>query len=214
VILLLTAGCAGGTVPEASGNPAASGVEEQDAGDSGGTEFSLEATFLLDMSAHVNGLVADMAYDQLESDWVGEFSTDSEGLFTGVGNVTYDALVFAVDEELCGYSWTELGEVAFNISGKVRDEGGQVSYPVKFFLLDVKVNSLSEPEPTCDDPPGYLSNFPSQYIEIHRNALLSTVLTHLHQNVGNQIQLGQDLAVTSGTVDYWIQLSLAAEDLD
>ncbi len=100
------------------------------------------------------------------------------------------------------------------ISGRVLDQGGEVSYPVKVFLLDVVPLPLSEPEATCTDPAGFLKDMPQLYIEIHRDALLSSILTHLHQNVGNQIKLGQALEQTSGTVDYHILVSMGLVELD
>ena len=209
-VSILASAC--GSSPDADLADFASPLEESSSGEQ--VNQALQGLFNFEMAATVNGLVADLAYDQLESEWVGEFSVDSEGLFTGVGNVTYDALIFAVDEELCGYAWTELGDVAFQISGRVHNQGGDVAYPLKLFLLDVKRNSLSEPEPTCEDPQGFLAKMPDQYIEIHRDALLSTVLTHLHQNVGNQIRLQETFTGQSGTVDYTILVSLAAVDLE
>ncbi|MCJ7735035.1 MAG: hypothetical protein MUP11_10855 [Anaerolineales bacterium] len=170
--------------------------------------------YLFEMSADVDGLVADMAYDQLKSVWKADFSVDSEGLMHGDGLVTFDAFVFAVDENLCGYSWTEKGQIFFVISGKVLTKGAEVFYPVKILPTQVERYSLSEPQATCDKPSDFLMDTPDQYITLHRDALISTVLTHLHQNVGDQIQLEQDLEQTSGTVDYKIRVSLAPILLD
>lgn len=174
----------------------------------------LEGAYGFVMSAEVDGLVADMAYDQLKSDWWGDFSVDAEGLITGDGLVSYDALMFAVNEELCGFAWTELGDVEFEISGKVLKKGGEYYYPVKLFLRDPQVHSISDAEPTCEDPQSYLSQIPPQYLEIHRDALLSIVLTHLHQNIGNQLQLEETFTGQSSTVDYTILISLDPVDLD
>ena len=207
LIVLLTASCAAGVPAAGDGQ-----IEEQAAPD--GADQVLGGDYHFKMSAQVDGLVADMAYDQLQSEWVGDFTVDSEGLITGVGNLTYDALIFAVDEELCGYAWTELGTAVFNMSGRVHSQGSEATYPVKIFLLDVDRYSLSEPEATCDDPQGFLAKIPDQYLELHRDALLSIVLTHLHQYVGDQIQLEQELAVKRGTVEYQILVSLAIVELD
>ncbi|MCK5793561.1 MAG: hypothetical protein KAH12_02570 [Anaerolineales bacterium] len=207
LVVLLGASCAAGnpSVPDAV-------LEESAAGEA--VEQPLNLDYYFEMSAQVDGLVADMAYDQLKSEWVGDFSVDPEGLIKGDGMVTYDALVFAVNEELCGYAWTEKGTVVFTMSGRVHNQGGEDSYPVKIFLLDVEPYSLSDPEATCTDPAGFLKDTPPIYIEIHRDALLSTVLTHLHQNVGDQIRLAQELAVESSTVEYQILVSLALVELD
>lgn len=213
LLVLLTAACAGDPGAGAPGNIPVGEVPQDDQTTGEEIEQTLRL-YSFEMSAAVNGLVADMAYDQLKSEWVGDFSVDPEGLIKGDGMVTYDALVFAVDEELCGYAWTEKGTVVFNMSGRVNNQGGEDSYPVKIFLLDVEPYSLSDPEATCTDPAGFLKDMPPMYLEIHRNALLSTVLTHLHQNVGDQIQLGQELAVESGTVEYQILVSLALVELD
>ena len=211
-VVLLTTSCAAGSEPSGDKSASDAGLQDPDSGEN--PEQVLGADYHFDMSAEVNGLVADMAYDQLKSEWEGDFTVDADGLIKGTGIVTYDALVFAVDEELCGYAWTELGTVVFTMSGRVHDQGGEVSYPVKIFLLDVEPYSLSDPEATCTDPAGFLKDMPPMYLEIHRNALLSTVLTHLHQNVGDQIKLEQALEQTSGTVDYHILVSLALQELD
>ena len=214
LMVLLTAACAGDPGGGAPGEiPVGEDSQDDQTAGEGIAQYP-EGVYGFKMSAEVNGLVADMAYDQLKSEWVGDFLVDAEGLISWDGTLTYDALVFAVDEELCGYAWTELGTVVFNLSGKVLDQGGEVSYPVKVFLLDVVPYSLSEPEATCTDPAGFLKDMPPMYIEIHRDALLSTVLTHLHQNVGNQIELGQALEQTSGTVDYHILVFPELEELD
>ena len=214
LLVLLTAACAGDSGAGAPGDIPVGEASQDD--NTAGEDIAQnpEGVYGFEMSAEVNGLVADMAYDQLKSEWVGDFSVDAAGLIKGDGMVTYDALVFAVDEELCGYAWTELGTVVFKLSGKVLDNGGEVSYPVKVFLLDVVPYSLSEPEVTCTDPAGFLKDMPPLYIEIHRNALLSTVLTHLHENVGNQIKLEESLEQTSGTVDYHILVSVGLVELD
>ncbi len=214
LMVLLTAACAGDLGAGAPGDIPVGEASQDDQTDGEEIVVTLEGAFSFEMSAEVNGLVADMAYDQLKSEWVGDFLVDAEGLISGDGNLTYDALVFAVDEELCGYAWTELGTAVFMMSGRVLNQGGDVSYPVKLLLLDVEQYSITEPEATCTDPQGFLKDMPPMYIEIHRDALLSTVLTHLHQNVGNQIELGQALEQTSGTVDYHILVFPELEELD
>ena len=214
LLVLLTAACAGDSGAGAPGDMPVGEAPQDDQTDADVIVQTPQGDFGFEMSAEVNGLVADMAYDQLKSEWDGDFSVDDEGLINGDGIVTYDALIFAVAEELCGYAWTEKGTVVFMLSGKVLNQGGEVSYPVKIFLLDVVPYSLSEPEATCTDPAGFLKDMPPMYIEIHRDALLGTVLTHLHQNVGNQIKLEQSLEQTSGTVDYHILVSMGLVDLD
>jgi len=214
LLVLLTAACAGDSGAGAPGDMPVGEVPQDDQTDADVIVQTPQGDFGFEMSAEVNGLVADMAYDQLKSEWDGDFSVDDEGLINGDGIVTYDALIFAVDEELCGYAWTEKGTVVFMLSGKVLNQGGEVSYPVKIFLLDVEPYSLSDPEATCTDPAGFLKDMPAMYKEIHRNALLSTVLTHLHQNIGNQIQLEETFTGQSGTVDYTILVSMALVDLD
>ncbi len=214
ILVLLTAACAGDPGAGAPGDMPVGELPQEDQTAGEGIGQTLEGAYGFEMSAEVNGLVADMAYDQLKSEWRGDFSVDAEGLINGDGMVTYDALIFAVDEELCGYAWTELGTVVFRLSGRVRNQGGEVSYPVKIFLLDVEPYSLSDPEATCTDPAGFLKDMPAIYKEIHRDALLSSVLTHLHQNIGNQIQLEKTFTGQSGTVDYTILVSMALVDLE
>lgn len=208
LIALLTTSCrgSGGAQP---GSPAGG---EAGAGQSGGDPQ--ETAFHITMSAQVDGLVADMAYDQLESEWVGDFTVNAEGLINGEGVVVYDALIFAVDEELCGYNWAEKGEANYVISGKVLEEGGETFYPLKILLRDVERLDLQGPDATCADPSYYYKEMPDQYLTIHRDGLLGTVLSHLHQSVGNQIQWGQKLEQTSGTVSYQIEVSLAPIPLD
>jgi len=214
ILVLLTAACAGDPGAGAPGDMPVGEVPQDDQTTGEEIVQTPQGAFGFEMSAEVNGLVADMAYDQLKSEWRGEFSIDDDGLITGSGMVAYDALMFAVDEELCGFAWTELGDVEFRISGRDLEKDGEYYYPVKLFLFDPIVESITDPEPTCEDPQGFLSKIPPQYLEIHRNALLSTVLTHLHQNIGNQIQLEKTFTGQSGTVDYTILVSMALVDLE
>lgn len=210
----LTAACADEPGIGPSGNPAAEDPVLEEPASSEGVDQSLKTEYLFDMSAEVNGLVGEMVYDQLKSEWDGEFSVDSNGLIKGDGMLTFEAFVFAVNEDLCGYSWTEKGFVVFVISGKVLKQGGEEYFPVKILPLQVERFSLSEPEATCSDPKDFLKDIPDIYIKVHRDALISTVLTHLHQNLGDQIKLEQVLEQKSGTVDYHILVSLAPVPLD
>ena len=211
---LLTAACDDGAGIGPSGEPAAERAVLEEPASGEEVEQTLNMDYLFEMSAEVNGLVEEMAYDQLKSEWRGEFSVDSDGLISGDGMLTFDAFVFAVNEDLCGYAWTELGQMVFMISGKVLKQGGEEYFPVKILPLQVERYSLSEPEATCSDPQGYLKDIPDIYIKIHRDALISTVLTHLHQNLGEQIQSWQVLEQESGTVNYHILVSPAVVPLD
>lgn len=214
LVCFLTASCLGN---EAAGIPAGSQSDNSAGAVYQGTasqDGSLETAYHFLMSAEVDGLVADMAYDQLQSEWVADFTVDANGLLNGEGVVIFDALLFAVNDDLCGYNWAEKGQVEFVISGKVHDQGGAQVYPVKILLRDVERLSLEGPNVTCSNPQSFLKEMPDIYLETHRNALLSMVLTHLHQTVGNQIKLGQELEQTSGTVTYRIEVSLAPLPLD
>ncbi len=104
LLVLLTTACAGDSGAGAPGDIPVGEAPQDD--QTAGEEIVVipEGAYGFEMSAEVDGLVADMAYDQLKSEWVGDFSVDAEGLIKGDGMVTYDALVFAVDEELCGYA--------------------------------------------------------------------------------------------------------------
>lgn len=212
--VLLFSACTGNSEAGAPGDMPVGEVPQEVQSTGDGVAKVLQGKYDFEMSAAVDGLVADMAYDQLTSDWWGEFSVDAEGLMTGVGFVNYDAMVFAVDDDLCGFSWTEVGNVEFKISGSVLEKDTEVYYPLKLFLFDPQVISKTEAEPTCDDPQNYLSQTPSQYHDIHRDALLTTVLTHLHQTIGDKIQVEETFTGQSGTVDYTILISLGLEDLD
>ena len=214
LLAFLVSACDSGAGVDPSGNPSPEeAVMEEPAPDEEG-DPTLDAEYQFSMSAEVNGLIGEMAYDQLKSEWRGEFSVDSDGSIRGDGMVTFDAFVFAVNEDLCGYAWTEKGQVVFVISGKVLEQGGEEFYPIKILLRQVERYSLSEPEATCDSPQAFLKDMPDIYIKVHRDALLSTVLTHLHQNVGEQIEFGQALKQQSGTVDYDILVSFNLVPID
>jgi len=213
-VVFLTAACDAGSDYGPSGNPSAADAVMEEPASGEEVDQSLKTDYHFDMSAEVNGLVGEMAYDQMKSEWDGDFSVDSNGLIKGDGMLTFDAFVFAVDEDLCGYSWTEKGQVVFVISGKVLKQGGEEYFPVKILLRQVERYSLSEPEATCSDPSSFLKDIPEIYIKIHRDALISTVLTHLHQNLGDQIKLDQVLEQKSGTIDYHILVSFALVPLD
>lgn len=207
LIAVLAVSCQSGGESLADSPPGA------DLQDSGSGDGSLDTPYHFTMSAEVDGMVADMAYDQLQSEWMGDFTVDAAGLINGEGTVIYDALIFAVDEDLCGYSWAEKGQADYVISGKIHEQGGEQFYPVKFLLHDVERLSLEGPDATCSDPGGS-DGIPDMYIGIHRDGLLATVLTHLHQNVGNQIKLGSVIETSSGTVSYQIEVTLAPVPLD
>ena len=113
LLAFLVSACDGGTGVDPSGNLSPEDAAMDEPVPDGEGDLTLGAEYQFSMSAEVNGLIDEMAYDQLKSEWRGEFSVDSDGLIRGDGMVTFDAFVFAVNEELCGYAWTEKGQVVF-----------------------------------------------------------------------------------------------------
>ena len=216
IIAVLITGCSevqdggsGGDLPDSDstdGNNLKSGNR---------AEF-LDQVFDFEMYASVNGLVERKVIDTLESDWIGTFSIDENYEMAGKGTLTYEADIFNVDEEECGYRWKENGTIEFEIKGKVHAEGVEYTFPVliKSPLPPPSERYLSGAEATCSDPDAWRTDIPEVFISLNRDALFGAVLQNLHMTLGREIKMGHVLEKKIGTVNYGILVGPAALPLE
>ncbi len=177
-------------------------------------EGFLEQDFNFEMYATVNGLVDRRVADTMESDWIGEFSTDSDGIINGQGSVTYEMYLYNADDKGCGYRWKETGSIDFKIGGKVHIDGNNFRFPVKILELTQKDLEIGPAEATCSDPDSWRDTILDLYIELAHDALIGAVLDPLHRSLGNEIQFGTVLEKKISTVDFGILVGPAAVPLD
>ena len=163
-------------------------------------------------SAGVNLYPANMI-----STWGGEFTIDPDGNFTGNGRLVTEANIFNVDEDWCGYAFLEKAEHEFQIAGKLKKQGEKYYFPIKIW----GVTTLTDPEPkigppeaTCDDPDSKQKEILGIFIEISRENMVGIVTQHLHQTVGDLIEMGIELEMEIGNVEYKISISPEAIPLD
>ena len=145
----------------------------------------------------------------LVSDWVGDFTIDADGGMNGTGRLVSEATVYVVDEDLCGYAYTEYTEHEFTIGGKIKKVGEDYTLPLKIWsvtLIPGKGPVVGAPEATCDDP-DTPRELPGIYIETQRNAMISLVTGGLHGTVGDQIEMGIELNTKVYEIEYKIFVS-------
>ena len=173
-------------------------------------DFSMEA-YLQDFNlSSIAGPAGEGLYPAtLVSDWVGEFTIDPDGSMNGNGKLVSEATVYVVDEELCGYAYTEYTEHEFTIGGKIKKVGEEYTLPLKIWsvtLIPGKGPVVGAPEATCDDP-GTPRELPGIYIETQRNAMISLVTQKLHGSVGDQIEMVLELNTKVDDIEYKIFVS-------
>ncbi len=152
----------------------------------------------------------------LVSDWVGEFTIEADGSMNGSGKLVTEATVYVVDEELCGYAYTEYTEHEFQIKGKLKKEGEKYYLPIKIWEvtpIQGKGPVVGAGEATCDDP-GPERELPAIYIKIQREAMVQLVIGKLHNPVGDQIEMGIELNTKVDEIEYKISVSPQVVPLD
>lgn len=210
---------AGGAIPvdNSSGQRIAKSQEDADFLDQT-FDFSMDAYLKdFDMSAIAGGSGANLYPATLLSNWGGEFIIDPDGNLTGQGRLVTEATVFNVDEDWCGYGFTEKAEHEFQIGGKLKKQGDKFNFPVKIWSVTTLTSPAPEigpPEATCEDPDPKKAEILGILIEVQREAMVSLVTQHLHQAVGDQIEFGIELEIEAGNVEYKIFVSPEAVDLN
>lgn len=79
-------------------------------------DFTMEAYLTeFDMSSLAGRACADLYPAIMRSTWGGEFTIDPDGNLVGQGKLVTEATVFNVDDDWCGYAFTELAEHTFQV---------------------------------------------------------------------------------------------------
>jgi hypothetical protein len=183
-------------------------------------DFSMEAYLKeFDVSTLAGSAGANLYPAIMNSIWSGEFTINPDGnLFGQEGKLVTEATIFNVDEDWCGYAFTDLAEYTFEIGGTLKKQGDKYKVPIKIWSLTLvsTESSIGPPEATCEDPdPRYADpTMVKVLIPTHRNAMVNLVMQHLHQEVGDQIEMGIPLEVEAGKVEYQIFISPEAVDLN
>ncbi len=181
-------------------------------------DFSMNAYLKdFDMSVIAGGSFANLYPANMISNWGGEFTIDPDGNLTGKGRLVTETNVFNVDEDWCGYGFFEKAEHEFQIAGKLKKQGEKYYIPIKIGSVTTLTSpepEIGPPEATCDDPDPQKKELLGIYIEIQREAMVSIVTQHLHQTVGDQIEMGIELNTEVGNVEYKISVSPEAIDLN
>jgi hypothetical protein len=226
VLLFILSACgsspaagAGGDLPvqENQGERIAKSQGEADFLD-GKFDFHMKAVIDdFDMSAMAGVPVDDLYPASMISTWGGEFSIAPDGKMTGSGKVITEATFYVVDEDWCGYAYTELADHTFQIGGTLKQEGDTYYLPIKIWDVTALVPEVKvgPGEAVCSDPGPERKQGLELFVEIQRNAMIQLVTQGLHTEVGDQIQMGMELelVVESKGVEYEIWVSPEAVDL-
>lgn len=226
ILVLVVTACAqtpdaggGGDLPQ-SGEPGGNIPKSQ-----GEADF-LDQTFDFSMMAYLKDFnfgsivgvpVEDLYPSSMISNWGGEFSIDPEGNMTGSGKLITEATFFVVDEDWCGYAYTELADHEFQIGGTLKVVGEKYYLPVKIWSVTSlsPMPAIGPGEATCDDPGPERNQGLELFVGIQRDAMIQLITQHLHQLLGDQIEMGIELSATSpdGNIEYEIMVSPEAVDL-
>ena len=228
VLMMIASACAQAPDPGGGGGdlPAASDPEGRIAQSQGEADF-LDQTFGFSMMAYLKdfnfsslaGIPAEDLYPaSMVSNWGGEFTIDTEGNLTGSGKLISEATFFVVDEDWCGYAYTELADHEFQIGGKLKVVGEKYYFPIKIWSLTSLPDTpaIGPGEATCNDPGPERNQGLEFFVGIQRDAMLQLITQHLHQSIGDQIEMGIDLSAESpdGNIEYEIAVSPEAIPLD
>ena len=226
VLMIIVSACAKSPSPGGGGDlPVASAPEQRVARDQAEADF-LDQTFDFTMNAYLKDFdvstIAGSAGTNLYpanmiSNWGGEFTIDPDGNLTGKGRVVTEANIFNVDEDWCGYAFLEEAEHEFLIGGKLKKQGEKHYFPIKIWSLTTLTDpepKIGPPEATCDDPDSKQKELLGIFIEIQRENMVGIVTQHLHQTVGDLIEMGIELEMETGNVEYKISVSPEAIPLN
>lgn len=213
LILVLLSGC-NNSPGGGAGDPVRINQDQDSNLTENETEDFLGQDFSFEMYATVNGLVDRNVPDTLESDWIGEFSTDSDGNINGKGTLSYETYIYNADDEGCGYRWKETGTMDFVIGGKVHIDGNDFKFPVKILSRTQNGREIDPAEATCSDPDFWRSEMLEVFHDLGREALFGAVLDPLHRSLGKEIQFGTVLEKKIGTISYGILVGPAAVSLE
>ena len=212
-------GGGGGDLPErsSSGERIAKSQDEAD---------FLDQTFDFSMNAVLNdfnfsslaGIPAEDLYPaSMVSNWGGEFTIAPDGTMTGSGKLITEATFFVVDEDWCGYAYTDLADHEFQIGGTLKRDGDTYYLPIKIWSVTAlsPEPNLGPGEATCSDPGKEQNQGLALFVSIQREAMIQLITRHLHQTIGDQIQMGMELSAQSpdGNIEYEIAVSPEAVDL-
>jgi hypothetical protein len=210
---------AGGDIPlkEAQG--------EKNAKSEGEAEF-LNGKFDFSMMAYLKdfnfgslaGIPAEDLYPaSMISNWGGEFTIAPDGSMSGSGKLITESTFFVVDEDWCGYAYTELADHEFQIGGTLKRVGDQYYLPIKIWSVKSLVPEvvLGPGEAVCNDPGPERNQGLEFFVGIQRDAMVQLITQHLHQSIGDQIEMGIELSAKSpdGNIEYEIMVSPEAVEL-
>ena len=226
LILFILTACAQSPTPGGGGNlPERSSSGERIAQNQGEADF-LDQTFDFHMKAVINDFdfsaIAGVPVDDLYpasmiSTWGGEFTIAPDGSMTGEGKLITEATFFVVDEDWCGYAYTELADHEFQIGGTLKRVGDTYYLPIKIWDVTPLVPGVvvGPGEAVCSDPGPERREGLEFFVEIQRKAMVQLVTQGLHSPVGDQIEMGMELemVVEAKGVEYEIMVSPEAVDL-
>lgn len=212
IFILLTTGCSTASSPGAGGDlPAVDPDPESDAAED---DFNALVGQLLDFEMRTEILGKDELRDKIKTEWTGEFSYDANGNISGIGVVYYEATIYQVDDEACGYRWVEKGMYNFELGGAVRQIDSEIVYPLKIIERSLGESTRSQAEATCDDPGPFETDYMDLYSDMHVRGLFAGVETYLHRNYEDQIRFCRPVEENTGNATIFILVCLLAEELN
>ena len=224
LLLIILTACAPDTDSgDGGGLPASSSSGERIAESQGEADF-LDQTFDFHMIAIIDDFdmseIAGVPVDDLYpasmiSTWGGEFTIAPDGKMTGEGVLITEATFYVVDEDWCGYAYTELADHEFQIGGTLKRVGDTYYLPIKIWSVTALVPEvvIGPGEAVCNDPGPERKEGLEFFVEIQRNAMVQLMTQGLHQSVGDQIEMGVELVTEAKGVEYEIMVSPEAVPL-
>ena len=212
IIVLISTACANSAEQGGGGGlPAGESDSAQDPSDNDLNNLEGE---LLDFFMNVEIDNNETFQDTIKTEWVGEFSLNSEGKISGLGVVDYFATILSVDEDGCGHLWTDEGSYNFVLGGNVQQKESGNVYPVKILERNNRSSSRSAAGATCEDPSPFDDAVLDIYSETHLNGLFAGVVNYLHRVYEREIKLCQPIQESNGNASIYIEVCFSAEDID
>ncbi len=211
LVILLITGCSTASSPGAGGDlPAVGPDPTSDAADND-SESLVGQLFDFEMRTEILG---NEVRDKIKTEWTGEFSYDAEGKISGIGVVYYEATIYNVDGNGCGYRWTEKGMYNFDLGGTVRQKDSGNVYAVKIKERSLGESTRSQAEATCKSPGPLNTEILEIYSDLHLKGLFAGVEIYLHRNYEAQIRLCLPVEEYTGNATIYILVCLPAEQLN